>query len=101
MAEKKIKVTKVKDVLSKKTGAKFKAYECLDKNGLRTDLKFQSAAHNVPTEPCWIICEAEDVNVNTRGEYPTVWVKDVKRIEPLRKAASNADDFFDDADEVF
>lgn len=97
MAERKIKVAKVREVVSKKTGAKFKAYQCVAKDGTLMDLKFQQAAHNIPTEPCWIICDDEMVNVNTRTEYPTVWVKDVKRIEPLRSGSSNAGDYFADA----
>lgn len=99
MAEKRIKVAKVRDVVSKRTGAKFKAYQCVDNKGNLMDLKFQQAAHNIPTEPCFIICDEEMVNVNTRTEYPTVWVKDVKRIEPLRASGTNAGAFFDDAAE--
>ena len=59
------------------------------------DLKFVRGAHNVPTEKCWIYCDSANVNVSRRTEYPTVWVKDVNRIEPLTGGSTNAESYFD------
>lgn len=96
----KIKVTQVKDVTSKTTGQKFKAYTCVGADGKLMDLKFTAECHNKPTAPCWIYCDADNVNVSRRTEYPVTWVKEVNRIAPLSDGKTNAAEYFAAADET-
>lgn len=86
--EVKIKIVEVKDV-KLPNGIGFKAYRCALKDGNVMDLKFQRAAHNIPTERCWIYVSEGNFNVSRRKEYPVVWVKDVNRIEPLAAKAAD------------
>ena len=96
--EVKIKITEVKNV-KLPNGVAFKAYRCALKDGNIMDLKFQRAAHNIPTERCWIYVSEGNFNVSRRKEYPVVWVKDVNRIEPITVKAADYDLFYS-ADEA-
>lgn len=77
---------KLKVVVAEKEttdGRKFKAYKTFSKNGRATELKFRKEVQNVPTKNCYIVCNVDDVNVNTSGEYPVCWVKAIQSVEDL------------------
>lgn len=96
--ERKFKVVSVKEIKSTTSGQKFLAYQTLDQDGNRIDLKFRRGAENVPTERCWIYVYEDKCNVSTKGEYPVLWVETVNRIEPLG-IKNNLDDYFGAADD--
>lgn len=94
----KIKVIEATEI-TPRTGAKFTAFKTVDKTGRKMDLKFTRDCRNIPTEPCEIIVDDSQANVDTNRQYPCLWVKDVLEIRPLPRK-SNMADFFDTEDEV-
>lgn len=92
-----VKIIEVKEV-TPPTGQKFKAFTTVDKNGRKMDVKFTRDCRNIPTEPCEIIVDDRQANVDTNRQYPCLWVKDVVEIKPLQHK-SNMADFFDTEDE--
>lgn len=97
METKKIKVT----VTPKKTadGRSFNTYKTYSKNGRAIDLKFRKDVKNVPDKNCFIVCNVDDMSLNTSGEYPVLWVRAIAEIVDLESemAESNRkklDDFF-------
>lgn len=61
-------------------GRKFNAYHTFSKNGRRTDVKFRQDVQNKPTEHCFIEVLPENMNLNTSGRFPVLWVKAVEEI---------------------
>ena len=96
----KIKVATVKEVKNQKTGQKFNVYQTVDKTGKLMDLKFRRTCANIPTERCYIFVDDDQCNVSRRTEYPTLWVSNVNRIEPLAAGAGNVGEFFETAGEA-
>lgn len=94
MAEVKFSLVEIKDIESKTDGKKFKAYKVLAKNGKKMDCRFVTGCQNVPTEPCTIVCDEEECNVDTTRMYPILWVKNVLRTEE-RVRKSNLGEYFD------
>lgn len=75
-------------------GRKFNVYKVLAKGGKKMDCRFVRTCENVPTQPCVMICNEDDVNVDTTRMYPTLWVKHVIRTEELVRK-SNFGTYFD------
>ena len=99
MAELKFKIIEVKEVSIPERGLKFNAYKTVGKGGRKMDVRFVRGCTNVPTEPCTIVVNAEDCNVDTTRQFPVLWVKQVLRIEETVRKNNVADFFdFDDAD---
>ncbi len=91
--ELKFKVIEVTEV-NTKDGKKFTAYKTLGKGGRKMDLRFVKECKITPTEPCVIVVDSEMANVDTTRQYPILWVKEVKRIEPFERK-NNIGDYFD------
>ena len=99
MSELKFKIIEVKEVSIPERGLKFNAYKTVGKGGRKMDVRFVRGCANVPTEPCTIVVNAEDCNVDTTRQYPVLWVKQVLRIEETVRKNNVADFFdFDDTD---
>lgn len=94
--ERKFRIIEVKPITTK-DGNKFNAYKTTAKGGRKMDVRFVRNCHNVPTEPCVIVCDENDCNVDTSREYPILWIKEVIRIEPYERK-NNIADFFSDSD---
>lgn len=62
-------------------GRKFNTYATFSKNGRKTDLKFRKTVTNLPTKDCYIVVNADDINLNTSGEYPICWINAIQAIE--------------------
>ena len=62
--ETKFKIIEVKEITTK-DGKKFKAYKTIGKGGRKLDVRFVMSCSNVPTEPCTIVCDEDDCNVDT------------------------------------
>lgn len=88
-----IRIVEVKEMTSKE-GRKFTVYKALDKNGKLLDTKFRKEVKNLPTEPCTLIVDSDKCNVTKNTLYPTVWIAEIKAIEPSVRE-SNAEDFFE------
>lgn len=84
METKKLKVV----VTERKTaaGRAFNVYKTFSKNGRATELKFRKEVTNLPTKSCYIVVNAEDINLNTSGEYPVCWVKAIQEILDIETA---------------
>lgn len=98
METKKIKVT----VSPKKTadGRSFNTYKTYSKNGRAIELKFRKDVKNVPEKNCFIVCDVDDMSLNTSGEYPVLWVRAIQSIEDLETATAESNrkkinEFFD------
>ena len=59
---KKIEIHSVKEVTTK-DGKRFNAYKCVTKSGKLVDLKFTRLCRDLPTKPCFIYAEADNVNM--------------------------------------
>lgn len=94
--EKKFKIIEVNEITTK-DGKKFNAYKTIANGGRKMDVRFVRSAHNIPTEPCVIVCDENDCNVDTSRQYPILWIKDVKSIEPYVRR-NNISEFFSDTD---
>lgn len=66
------------------TGKKFLTYKTFSKNGRATEVKFRQEVTNAPKESGYITLNVDDMNLNTSGEYPVLWVRgNVVTFEPL------------------
>lgn len=97
MAERKFKIIEVSEITTK-DGKKFNAYKTLANGGRKMDVRFVRNCANIPTEPCNIVCEEEDCNVDTTRQYPILWIKNVIRVEPFERK-NNVSEYFDNAED--
>lgn len=93
MAEREFKIVEVKEV-QLTNGQSFNAYKTIAKQGKKMDVRFVKTCKNIPTEPCVIVVNEDDVNVDTTKQYPVLWVKNVIEIKPLERR-NNISDYFD------
>ena len=91
--ERKFKIIEVNDITTK-DGKKFKAYKTIGKGGRKMDVRFTRDCNNVPTEPCVVVVNEENCNVDTTRQYPILWIKSVERIEGFERK-NNTSDYFD------
>ena len=98
--ERKFKIIEVKEIENKNTGAKFNAYKTVGKSGKKMDVRFTKDCENIPKEPCTIVVDENDANVDTSRIYPCLWIKHVIRIENTERK-SNLADFFGEEGEPF
>ena len=98
METKKIKVT----VTPKKTadGRSFNTYKTYSKNGRAIDLKFTKDVKNVPDKNCFIVCDVDEMSLNTSGEFPILWIRKIESVVDVNSemAESNRkkiNEFFD------
>lgn len=88
METKKIKIY----VTERKTadGRTFNTFHTFSKNGRRTDVKFRKTVKQIPDKNCYVVCDIEAMNLNTSGEYPVLWLKDVVAIESMVEATAES-----------
>lgn len=91
--ERKFKIIEVNEITTK-DGKKFKAYKTIGKGGRKMDVRFVRDCNNVPTEPCVVVVNEENCNVDTTRQYPILWIKNVERIEGFERK-NNMSDYFD------
>lgn len=77
METKRIKIV----VTERKTaeGRVFNTYHTFSKNGRRVDVKFRKEV-NAPKENCYIECDVNDMNLNTSGQFPVLWIKAIQNV---------------------
>lgn len=88
-----IKISQVKEITAG-DGKKFKAYKAVQKNGNLIDCKFKNDVTNKPQEPCIIVVPEDQANVDTRKQYPVLWVGEIIECKPFAPKATNIHDFF-------
>ena len=93
MKELHIRIIEVKEMTSKE-GRKFTVYKSLTKDGKLIDTKFRKEVKDLPTGPCMLVVDSDQCNVTKNTQYPTLWIKEVKAIEPFVRE-SNAESYFD------
>ena len=91
--ERKFKIIEVNEITTK-DGKKFKAYKTIGKGARKMDVRFVRDCNNVPTEPCVVVVNEENCNVDTTRQYPILWIKSVERIEGLERK-NNTSDYVD------
>ena len=91
------KIIEVKEITTK-DGKKFKAYKTVGKGGRKLDVRFVQGCANLPTEPCTIVVNRSNANVDKTRLYPILWVKDIEAIE-ANERKNNLDEFFGDENE--
>ena len=84
MAKVKFKIIEVKEITTK-DGQKFNAYKTIGKGGRKMDVRFVRTAKNIPTEPCVIVVDEANANVDNTRQYPILWIKDVEAIEEFER----------------
>ena len=92
----KIKVTPKKTA----DGRSFYTYKTFSKNGRAIEVKFRKECKNAPEKDCFIVCNEDDMHLNTSGEYPVMWVQAIVDTEDLETASAEANrkrlaEFFD------
>lgn len=92
--DKRFHIIEVKEVNIPERGLKFNAFKTVGKGGRKMDVRFVRDCANIPKEPCVIVVDENDCNVDTTRRFPILWVKNVKSIEEIQHK-SNVDDFFD------
>ena len=92
--ERKFKIIEV-NAITAKNGNNFKAYKTIGKGGKKLDVRFVRECQNIPLEPCVIVVDDNNCNVDTTRQYPILWVKDIIRIEDFERK-NNVAEFFDD-----
>lgn len=96
IVERKFKIIEVREITTK-DGKKFNAYKTLANGGRKMDVRFVRNCSNIPTEPCVIVCDENDCNVDTTRQYPILWVKNVIRIEEFERV-NNVAEYFDNSE---
>lgn len=91
--EKKFRIIEVKEITTN-DGKKFNAFKTIGKGGRKMDVRFNRDVKNTPIEPCVVVCEDTECNVDTTRQYPILWIRNITRIEPIERK-SNVDEFFD------
>lgn len=101
MAIKKILI-EVTERTVRETGKKFNSYKALMNNNKYIDVRFRQCVNPVPTQKCYIYVGDENMNINTTGKYPVLWVSAIEAIEEYEYANEKSKQFvtehFDDAD---
>lgn len=67
-----------------KNGKTFDVFKTKGKNDKWLDVRFTKESGGI-TESGTIVCDIADVNVNTLGKYPVLWVKKIKKFVPYRE----------------
>ena len=81
------KELKIKVATRKTTdGRTFNTYKTFSKNGRATDVKFRKEVKNLPEKDCYIVVDVDDMNLNTAGEFPIVWIKAIQEIKEIGAA---------------
>ena len=73
METKEIKITVAEKTTS--DGRKFNVYKTYSKNGRSTDMKFRKDVTDLPKVSGYYTFNVDDMNLNTKGEYPILWIK--------------------------
>ena len=101
METKKIEIV-VEEKTTKREGkeVKFNTYKTFSKNGRKMDVKFRQEVKNLPKEHSIAIIAVDDMNIDTTGRFPVVWVKAVQGYESIETARKEnnkkkVDEFFD------
>ena len=91
----KIKIVSV-DEITTKSGTTFTAFKAVTKDGKKIDCRFTRNVDRslIPQQPCYIVVDDSMANVDRNREYPVLWVKEVKAIEPF-ESRNNLSDFFE------
>ena len=92
MEQRKFKIIEVTDITTK-DGKKFKAYKTLANGGRKMDVRFTRDCQNIPTQPCVVVCNEEDCNVDNTRQYPILWIKNVQAIEDFERK-NNVSEYF-------
>ena len=72
--ELKIKATK----RTTKAGEEFLAFSTVAKDGKRYDVRFKKSAQSVPQKSCICYVKLENISIDTRSQYPRIWVAEVE-----------------------
>lgn len=83
-----MELKKIKLYVEEKTkdGRSFNTYHTYSKNDRRTQVKFRKTVTNVPTKTCYITLNVDNMNLNTSGEYPVLWVSKIESVEDIATA---------------
>lgn len=85
-------------------GRKFPTFKGLMNNNKYIDVKFRQCVKPLPTEKCFIYVTDDNMNVNTAGRYPVLWVSAIEAIEDYEYSNQKSREFvannFDEAEEL-
>lgn len=76
--------------VDKVRGLDFPTYEAfVGKRQRRINVKFRKDAKNIPTETCVIKVAIDEMSLDTRNKYPSLWIHNVTEILPLETLNNN------------
>lgn len=83
---KKIKVLVEEKSVKDGSGRKFLAYRAITKNGVKVTCKFRKEVKELPTESSYVHVFDNCMNMQKNAEYPTLWISQIEKIEPITSA---------------
>ena len=83
---------KAAEKTTKDGSKKFYTYKTFSKNGRAVEVKFTQDTKFNAKEDCVIECLESNVDLNTSGMYPVLWIRAIERIIPREEIdAENAE----------
>lgn len=76
---------RVKERTTADGAKKFLTFKTFSKNGRATEVKFRQEVNPTPKADCYIEVAECNMNLNTSGRYPVLWIKDSIRIIPAEE----------------
>ena len=79
-----------------RAGKTFDAFHCFDKLNRKVQVKFTTACEELcgKASPGVLIAESENLNLDERGRYTTLWVRAYTEIKPFEPNTKRIDETF-------
>ena len=76
---------------------KFQSYAVKMKNGKWVDTRFTAAISKdeLPKAHSFIFVDDDKINIDKRGQYPKLWIREIKSIEPIERPLEDLDQYFE------
>lgn len=94
--ERKLEVI-VKQRVNHASKKSFTTYAVKMKNGKWVDARFVVAIpkEQLPTSHSFIFVDDDKMNMDKRGQYPKLWIREIKSIEPIERPLEDLDQYFE------
>lgn len=94
--ERKLEVI-VKQRVNHASKKSFTTYATKMKDGKWVDTRFTSAIpkEDLPKAHSFIFVDDDNMNMDKRGQYPKLWIREIKAIEPIERPLEDLDQYFE------
>lgn len=96
-----IKVRKLEIIVktreNKVSHKKFQSYAVKMKDGKWVDTRFTSTIpkDNLPMAHSFIFVDDDKMNMDKRGQYPRLWIREIISVEPIERPVEDLDQYFE------